>query len=428
MKKRSISVAGVCLLCLPLVMKGQADSSASVTNTMPSSNFGFNLPIHLGTLSYSLTGSEMLEKYNGSSLNAETAVSGNLAYLSKSEQDPFSMVYSGGYLFNASSDGSYSTTFQDLAVSQVMRTRAWTYVVADALSYLPGAPTTGLSGVAGVGDVGVPPVQTGIGPDQNILTNYSNRLSNGLSGSATWQVSPNLDVEGSASWQLIHFDGASGINSNSYSGSFGPNYRIDVRDTVGANVYYSYMTYPSYGNYKIESEGLNFTYTRAWSRRLSTTLTFGPENTHGQTLTNIPAAVNFAGSATASYATRTTGFTATYTRGVNAGSGVIFGALSDTISADINRPVNRNWQFGISGNYSRNVSLAEYMGVLPRYDAAFGAVQLSRRLSDTLSCYGSYTLIHQSSQNNVGIDAFNGTGNIIGFGITYAPAPLISGR
>jgi hypothetical protein len=412
-------------------MRGQADPTASVSNTMPSSNFGFNLPIHLGTLAYSVTGSEMIENYyGGSSLQSETAFSGNLAYLSKSDRDPFSMVYSGGYLLNASSSGHYSTTFQDLAFSQVLQTRTWTYVVSDAVSYLPGAPTTGLSGVAGVGDIGIPPVQTGIGPAQDILTNYSNRLSNGLSGSATWHAGPNLDMQGSGSWEVIHFDGSgnTGIDSNSYSGNFGPNYRIDVRNSVGANVYYSYSTYPTYNNYKIESEGLNLTYTRAWSRRLSTTLSFGPEITHGHTFSNIPAAVYFAGSATATYATRTTGFNAIYSRGVNPGSGVLFGALTDTVSVGMMRPLSRSWQLGVNADYSRNVGLAQYMGVTPNYTAEFGAVQVSHRLAETLSCYASYTLLHQSSQNNVGINAFNGTGNVIGFGITYAPAPLISGR
>jgi hypothetical protein len=398
---------------------------------MPSSNFGFNLPSQLGTLSYSVSGSELVEIGDGrSGTDYVTVASGNLAYLSKSDQHPFSLVYSGGYFFNVQSGHAYSSTYQDLAFSQVLRTRAWTYVVSDAVSYLPGSPTTGLSGVAGVGDVGVPPVQTGIGPPQDILTNYSDRISNGLNGSATWQIGPSWDLDSSASWGLIHFMGVGnpGVNSNFYSGRVGTTYRIDARSSAGASAYYTYSSYPEQNNYKMESEGLNLTYTRSWSRALNTSISAGPEITHGETTSAIPARVDLAGVASASYAVRTMGFSAAYTRGVNAGSGVIFGALSDTASVSMTRPMSRDWQFGVNGNYSRNVGLAQYMGVVPRYDAEFAAAQVSRRLSDTLSCYGSYTLIHQSSQNNVGVNAFNGTGNIIGFGITYAPAPLISGR
>lgn len=430
MTKLLNSAVAVCMLCLPLAMCGQADAPASVTNIMPTGDFGFNLPSRLGTLSYSLSGSEMLETGYGNGVDTSTALSGNLAYLSTSERAPFSFVYSGGYLFTTVPGSNASSTFQDLAASQVLHTQNWVFVVSDSASFLPGAPTTGLSGVAGVGDVGVLPVQNGLGPAEDILTNYSNRIGNGLSGSASWQLGPSLDLEGSASWQILHFTGAgnSGLDSSSYSASVGPNYRIDVRNSVGATAYYQYATFPGYANYRIESEGINLNYSRSWSRRFSTTFSFGPQITRGETTTNIPSGVNFAGSATASYATRTTGIQASYSRGVNAGSGVIFGAMSDTVAVGVSRPVNRDWQLGVNGSYSRNVGLTPYLGVVPRYNAVFGAAQVSRRLTESLSCYGSYTVIRQSSENNVGFNAFNGTTNVIGFGITFAPAPLIRGR
>lgn len=429
MKKLSISLASVCLFLLPLAVRGQADPSASVTNTMPSSNFGFNLPTHLGTLSYALSASEMLEIGYVNGVHPDTALSGNLAYISKSDQDPFSMVYTGGYVFSTVPGSKSSSTFQDLALSQVMRTRAWVFVVSDSFSLLPGAPTTGFSGVAGVGDIGLPPVPSGLGPEQDILTNYSNRISNGLDGSATWQIGPSLDLEGSAGWRVLHFMGGnSGLDSGSYSGRFGPNYRIDARDSFGANAYYSYSTYPSYVSYKIETEGVDASFSRSWTRRLSTTVSAGPQITHGQTTENIPARTALSAQVSANYATRTTGFTASYSRGVNAGSGVIFGALTDTFGVGFTRPLSRDWQLGANGTYSRSTGLAKYLGVLPRYDSEFAGAQLSHRLTETLSCYGSLTAIHQSSQNNFGINAFNGSYQVLGFGITFAPAPLVSGR
>ena len=91
------------LFCLPAIMLGQAEpatSVSSVSNAMPSSNFGFNLPSKLGTLSYSLSGSEQIENgFGASGVYAGTTFSGNLAYLSKSENNPFSLVYSGGLTF-----------------------------------------------------------------------------------------------------------------------------------------------------------------------------------------------------------------------------------------------------------------------------------------------------------------------------------------
>lgn len=433
MKAARISVLAVAaLLLLPLSVRAQADASASVSNTMPTNSFGFNLPTHLGTLSYSLSGSELLETgYGNGGVDTSTAVSGNLAYISRSERDPFSAVYSGGYLYSTVPGSKTSSTFQNLAASQVLHTRAWVFVVSDAVSYLPGAPTTGLSGIAGVGDIGVYPVQTGIGPDQNILTNYANRSSNGLSGSASWQMTPSVSLEGSASWDILHFvgDNTPGINMDSYSGSFGPNYRIDARDSAGVSAFYSLTTYPSYDGFEFESEGAYLNFNRAWSRRLSTSISFGPEITHGRTIVPVPSQVTGAGSASLSYATRTTGFTVNYTRGANGGSGVLFGTMSDTVSGGMNQPLSRNWLLGVNGSYSRNVGLGVYPGgLVPRYDAVYAGAQVSRRLTETLSCYGSYTAIDQSATNNVGVNAFTGLNHIFGFGITFAPAPLMSGR
>ena len=426
------SLLATFLLCLPAAMHGQAESTASVTNTMPSSNFGFNLPSKLGTLSYSLTASEQIESgYSGGGVYATSSLGGNLAYLSKSENNPFSLVYAGGVSFGDVPGTSTAQYYQTMAASQVFHTRAWVFVASDSLSYLPNSPTSGLSGVAGVGDVGIFPGQGTIGPPPGILTTSSSRIYNGLSGSATWQTTPNLDFEGSGSWGITHFLGSDpGNNDNEISASAGPNYRIDSRNSVGASVTYSRVTYPQSSNYLIETQGVSISYNRAWSRRLSTTFAFGPARTYGTTSAPIPSQVNLTGSAGVTYATRTTGFFASYDRAVNAGSGVIFGSLSDSVSAGMNRPINRDWILGLDLGFSHSLSIAPTQGVYPSYDSIFGAAQISRRLTESLSVFASYTAISQSAKNPVPtqVNVFNGTNNVFGLGITFSPAPLLSGR
>jgi hypothetical protein len=354
-------------------------------------------------------------------------LSADLAYLSSSENAPFSLVYSGGYLYSTLPGSPSSSTFQNLALSQVFKTKSWVFVGSDAVSYLPESPTTGLSGIAGVGDIGTFPVGTGLGPAQDILTNYSRRVGNGLQGSATWQVTSSLDLQGSASWNLLRFLGTDlGLDLNEYDGSFGPSYRIDARNQIGASVYYSHSSYPNFTGYKIESEGINLTYTRAWSRRLSSTISLGPETTHGSTIQPLASRVNFAGTASATYATRTTGFYGSYSRGVNAGSGVVFGTLTDTATVGMNRPINRDWIVSLNAGYAHNTYLVTYAGQSPTFSDIFGGVQVSRKISESLSAYGSYTGIDQSIHNLPGTsNAFNGLNHTFAVGITFAPAPLI---
>jgi len=426
------SLFAVSLLCLPAALRAQVETPAPVSNAMPTNNFGFNLPSKIGTLSYSLSASEQIESgyYNGG-VYAGTTLNGNLAYLSKSESNPFSLVYSGGLVFSNVPENSSVETYQNVAASQVYRTRSWVFVASDSFSYLPDSPTTGLSGVAGAGDVGVYPPQTGIGPTQTILTTSSSRIANGLEGSATWQVTPSMDLEGSANWQLLNFVGGDpGFNTNEFGATFGPNYRIDARNSVGVSAYYSQQTYPGYQDYLIETEGVNVNYSRAWTRRLSTTISFGPARTHGTTFVPIPSQWNATGSASLTYATRTTGLFASYARSVNGGSGVIFGALTDTFSGGMNRPINRDWIVGLNLGYSHDVGLAPVNGLYPSFNSVYGGAQVSRRLTDSLSLYGSYTAISQSIKNQPGYEttAYNGLNNIVSIGITFAPAPLTSGR
>jgi hypothetical protein len=321
--------------------------------------------------------------------------------------------------------------FQNLGVSQVVRTKSWTFVGSDAVSFLPGSPTTGLSGVAGVGDIGTTPVQTGIGPAQDILTNYSSRISNGVQGSATWQTTASLDLEGSASWNILHYVGGQpGLDTDSVNATVGPNYRIDALNSIGASAFYSNFYYPGYTDYSIQTEGVTVNYDRTWTRRLTTTISLGPARTYGYTTIPIPSQWYVSGSAGITYATRTTGFYANYYRGVNGGSGVIFGALSDSVSAGMSRPLNRDWILSSQLGYSHSAGLTPVDGLTSRYDSVFGSAQVSRRLTESLSAYGSYTAITQSTQNQPGYPnaAFNGLNNIFAVGITFAPAPLISGR
>lgn len=434
MKTLTTALLAAAFVCGAAAAHGQVDVPAPVSNTMPTSNFGFNLPTHLGTLSYSLTGSEMIDTgsaYGGGSVYASTALGGNLAYISTSEKNPFSMLYSGGLVLTTLPGNSTAQTYQNLALSQVFRTKSWTFVASDTFSYLPGSPTTGISGIAGTGDIGIYPVQNGLGPSQYILSDYSTRISNGLSGDATWQATASLDFEGSASWDVLHYTGggAAGINNNDVTATLGPNYRIDARNTVGGEVFYSRASFPGYGTYTITTEGASASYTRDWTRRITTTVSFGPARTTGETYTSIPSQWNLAGSASVNYATRTTGFYANYSRAVNSGSGIIFGALTDSVAAGMSQPIGEDWNFGLQLGYSHNVGLAPIDGGIPIYDATFGGVQIGRRLTQSLSCFGSYTAMSQTENQAASqFGAFNGLNNVFSFGITFAPAPLMKGR
>ncbi len=74
------------------------------------------------------------------------------------------MLYAGGVLFG-NRYGQGVRPFQTFAVSQGLVTAAWIFGISDSVSYLPQSPTTGLSGIPGVGDLGSQPIQgPSVGP------------------------------------------------------------------------------------------------------------------------------------------------------------------------------------------------------------------------------------------------------------------------
>ena len=137
---------------------------------------GFTLPHSAGSLSYAVSASESIASNNfgNSGTQAYTNLSGDLAFITNSQRDPFSLVFSGGRSWATSGQSSYG--FLNLAMSQVVNVRRWNFVLSDAVSYMPGTAASGLSGVAGVGDLGAGSISTDTG--QGVLTGYSTRVSN----------------------------------------------------------------------------------------------------------------------------------------------------------------------------------------------------------------------------------------------------------
>ena len=427
------------LIFLALGALAHAQVQGANSSTPPS--FGFTLPSVGGTLTYALSGSESVSTgYGNGGVDSTTALSGDLAYLSTSRSKPFSLVYSGGYLYTFIPGYPSSSTYQNLAFSQVVKTKVWTFVVDDAVSYLPQSPTTGLSGIPGLGDIGVEPVQLGDEPAQSILTNYASRVGNGLNGGVTRQITRSTFINGSASWQVLRFLGNQGINSTEESGTVGPSYRIDARSSLGADATYDYTTdqYQG-GNFDFTSEGLTFYYKRQWSHAISMSIALGPQRTYGSDATAllIPSQINLTANVGLTYTRKMTSVGLYYSRATNSGSGVVYGALTDDVTINVQQQFMRNWQVALTGSYIRSSSLtgsyirssslAQIAAINTVTQGIYGGVQASRKINRSLSGYFSYTAITQSVNDTAATpNVFSGLSQVIAVGLTYSPVAIHS--
>jgi hypothetical protein len=431
--KIRVSVS-MLVLAMGSISYGQAIPAGGAS--MSTNTSGPNLPNLDGIVHYALSASEIIQYgyYGSGQVTNSTALSGDVAYTAKSTVHPFNLLFAGGVILPNQS-GQGTTYYSSAAVSQGYVTRHWNFNISDTVSYLPQSPTTGLSGIAGVGDLGSLPVEGPVtGPAGGIFTNAGNRISNTLTGGTERQINHDTSVSGFGSWSLLHFLDNNGLDSTDVSGMVALNRRLDARSTVSLNAVYTTISYSGdptlvgLNEPDIETRGINVSYSRVLNRSLSMSVSGGPEWISSSNSTLIPASINASASASLSYSHRLTGVSVGYSHGVNAGSGVLPGAISDNVFASVSHTYGRKWVAALNAGYTHSSGLTEIVignSIVPTngvFDSTFAGVQVTRAISTHFSGFASYTIQDQSSKNALFLqNALNGTSQTFGIGITYTP-------
>ena len=395
---------------------------------------GFSLPRVGGSVSYGISASELISTgfYNGGT-SYTTNVSGDVAFVTKSPRHPFSAVYDGGVL--VANSNQPTSFFQSLSFSQILNTKRWNIAIADSVSYLPQSPLGGLSGIPGVGDLGVDPVAVGPASGLGILTTYGPRVSNTTSGTVGRQITGHVSAQATGIFAIQRFIGDNsglGISTTTEGASAGMSYHFSARDTLTGNYNYTHFSYTG-SLYAFTTQGATAEYTRQWSRRLTTDVYGGPQFISGSNSALFKGtSVQFAAGASASYLARSTSYSLGYSRGVNNGSGVIPGSFSDSLSGAAHRRLGQDWDVSGNVSFARTTSLPNVtLFTFNSKGVSFGG-QGSRRLGRYFSGYLSYTVQDQSTSAsglpNVAQNAFSGVYQVVGIGLTYSPRNILLGR
>jgi hypothetical protein len=416
----------------------QITSSSASAQALPAAeaapiSTGFALPRTAGTLNYGISASESLSWgfYGNQGADSATNLTGDVAYISNSKRDPFSMVFTGGRSWTTSGQPSYM--YESLALSQVIGLGRWTFVLSDSPSYLPGTPTTGLSGVAGVGDLGVAPVQIGGDSVQGVLTNYSSRVANVAVVSAQRQLTGKTSLNASGTYDTTDFlknSGANqGLDSSSKGGSAGLSHQFDARDSLSGNFGYSEFDYPGNGSSMalpgFTSKTASAQFSRKVTRKLSVSAAGGPQwSSNG-----LYQSVSLFADVSASYTGEFSHLSLTYVRSANAGFGVAGGAISNGVSFSAGRTFARVWNCGFTSAYTQSSNLPLPGVASYSFHTTVMGGQVSRAIARSLSGYASYTLENQSNSGaNNPVDFFSGLSQIAGFGLTFSPSSIHFGR
>ncbi len=401
-----------------------ARAQATPTATASPLTESLAIPDIPGSLSFSVSLSGRKNISGALSTPFSTAISGNAAYLSGSVDKSFSLIYSGGYF---GSSGDSASTFHNLAVSQSLLTEHWNFLVSDSVHYLPQTASAGLSGIAGLGDLDLSSLQPD--PGQDLLTNYAQRVSNSTTGSASYRLTGRTSLTSSGTYLFQGFiDSPNSIDSNQVMGMGGVSYQLDALNSLNVNYSYSRFSYPSVPLSFIVQQG-SIRYMRQWSRKLQTTVMVGPEWIGRSGVTSSSPALSFSASAQLSYNLRNASANISYMRGVLGGSGVIPGTFNDSLSGSLNHRLGRSWNVSWLVRYSQNSSLKQTSTTTFSTKGVVGGAQISRKVTRSLSAYGSYMAQTQSTSGiSGGSSVFSGLSHNVSFGLTYSPSLIHLGH
>ena len=336
----------------------------------------------------------------------------------------FTTAYSGGENFNFGYQPD--AQFHDVVVSQNIEWQRWRLTLRDDFAVSRGSAFGG-SGFGGPGMIGqfsstVANSLNSIGdrfqPSETIQTGQAMRYRNTVLGEAEYSFSRRSAVTVSGSYGLLHFPDAGYISSHMVTGQAGFDYLLDPKNSIAVLASYGKIDYTgrasSTADYLAE-----LAYGRKITGRLAFEVAAGPDqirSTSGPNgnFTLLTWAVNSA----LTYQLRRTGVSLAFVRGLSGGSGVFFGAKSDTFSGSLHHQFTRFWTASLNGGYGFNRSLALAGQPTSSFDSWFVGANAGRQVGRHAQVGFNYGLLKQDKPSfcpvpDCGVGGFQQT-----FGIT----------
>jgi len=340
-----------------------------------------------------------------------STASATAEYMNTSHRFPFSMQYGGGYTWTLTGPDYSTGLFQRLYLSQGVSWGRWNALASDDASYRPQAPTTGFSGIPGIGEtIGIanPAPPSG----QTILTLHTHVVDNVAAGNIARTIAgANTFSVGGSSYLLRYPDG-NGIDTTSYTGDASLTHRLNARDALSGKYLFSQFRYPD-ANFSFDTHTGSLEFTRSWNRKLSTDLSAGPEWTSASGAT-VPSALRPSIAASLTYQFRSVSASVVYSRATSGGGGYLIGAKTDRASVNLAREFGRSLSFGLNGSYMRTAGLQG--GIT---SSKYGGVQITRKLGPQISFFANYTAIDQSTSSALPGNALSGLMHMASVGISY---------
>jgi hypothetical protein len=393
-----------------------AIGTAAHAQVVPTATGPRGLPVS-GNLDYTFRYSQTAGFYGASQGDQSSSIaSGDVDYANANTRLPFNLNYGGGYIWTLAGPSDGPGLFQHLLLSQGIVWRKWKVSLSDDVSYRPQSPTTGFSGIPGIGE----PIG-GSGPappsSQSILTLNTRSVDNAANGEFGYQVNYATALSFGGNSELLRYPDGNGLDTNAQMADAALTRRLNAQSSLTGNYTFSQFSYPDY-NFSFVTNSVFLGFKRALNRKVTTGFSAGPQWTGSSDSTTVPSSIGVAVNAAVNYQFRFESASLVYSRGVRGGAGYLLGATVDSVNANFSRELGRDLTIGLTGSYQRTAGLQNSSGVT---NAEYGGVQATRRLGRYLNVFANYTAIDQSSSLAPQLNVLNQFYQVIGIGIAYSP-------
>lgn len=338
----------------------------NLTLGAPASGHSFLLP------SFGISTSVETDPYSSTQANRpdlieSTYLIARLAATHNSSHSNLAIDYLAGGTFSTDSYQGNSG-IHALSFSETLRFGRWTTMLGDQFSYTSQSPFD-FGGQGGLNNLGVglgsvvsgagPEFRAGFLPNQSVLINGSERVSNSVIGEEDYALSHRSSLTFAGSYGLLDFAQTGFENSSNATFQGGYNHLLDRLNSIAVFYRFNEVMFSDLSQ-TISEHSMQLSYARRITGRLSLQAGAGPSVVlYHAPLSGRSTVPSWVASASLRYQHRRLGTGFLYDRSLTGGSGILAGATTDLFSGYVNHAFGRDWDGTILTGYSRNQALQQ---------------------------------------------------------------------
>ena len=374
--------------------------------------------------------------HSWSSPSEWTTILGGLNLQDVRGRSNFEMDYFGGGI--VSNDPAIEGgIIQEAQVSERFSGRRTEVALLDQTMYIPETSF----GYGGLSELTLPGgaqlgIQSSLVPNETILSARGQRLISTSLVEVDTLLTPNATFSMAGGYALLHYFNDDDFNFNNAIGQAGVSLQVSRHDTIAIIYRFDQYRFP-FQDYTLLGHTGELDYARRVTGRMAFEIDAGAEwaifRLPGAppSSTTWPNRVYWAGDASFSYELRRTLLSLSYDHSISGGSGVLTGALTDTVSAGVSSQLTRTFHGYLNVGFGRNSQLSVVSistgATNPTFDYLFGTVGITHPLGREMTWSVGYSTQYQQASQPYCVTGVCGTSILrqqVSLGFNLHPRPF----